>query len=261
MPQASFPTRIVIWNAERKSARGPVGSRIPAFLARHQPDIVLLTEGEVGLMPPGGHTITARPLPEPYLRPPERRVLAWSREPWTDIEDYAELESARPDDPAFALPGRIVTGITTTPLGPIRVHAICIPWHFSRVRWSEIKRRPWEDHLAFLDAFAPILRSTPADTPAIVGGDFNQRVPRTAGYPHHPAERLVETFCPPWSIVTAGATAPTDPGATSHAPLIDHLAVNGCLAVASVEGFGRHDTDGRRLSDHTGCVVQLGNSQ
>jgi hypothetical protein len=46
-------------------------------------------------MPPGGHTITARPLPHAYLRPPERRVLAWSREPWTDVEDYAHLEALR----------------------------------------------------------------------------------------------------------------------------------------------------------------------
>lgn len=268
--------RILVWNAERKSPRGIVGARIPAFLARHTPDIILLTEGELGLMPPGGHTITARPLPASYLRPPERRALAWSREPWSGVEDYAHLEAHRlpgsgdPEHPAATLPGRLVSGTTTTALGPIRVHALCIPWNFSRVRWSDVKRRPWQDHLAFLDALAPILANTPADapanTPVIVGGDFNQRVPRTAGYPITPAERLAQVFAPPWTIVTAGVTAPTEPASAAHpdgapAPLIDHLAVNATLAPANtpaaLETFGPHDHDGRRLSDHTGCVVTL----
>lgn len=105
----SPPTpRILVWNAERKSPRGSVGSRIPTFLARHAPDIVLLTEGEVDLMPPGGHTMTARPLPFAHLRPNERRVLAWSREPWTAVEDYQAYEAADPDhpaDPSEILPG------------------------------------------------------------------------------------------------------------------------------------------------------------
>lgn len=81
--------RVVAWNAERKSPRGRVGARIPAFLDRLSPDIVILTEGEVGLLPPDGHVITARPLPGPHFRPAEHRVLDWSREPWKDVEDDA----------------------------------------------------------------------------------------------------------------------------------------------------------------------------
>ncbi len=261
-------TRVLIWNAERKSPRGPTGSRIPAVLARLAPDIVLLTEGETGLMPPGGHTIAGRPLPDAHMGPAERRVLAWSREPWTEVEDYAHFEPLRLTDPAdpeaheppaARLPGRIVSATTVTALGPIRVHAVCIPWHFSRVQWNAVKRRPWQDHLAFLDAFAPVLARTPPDVPTIVGGDYNQRVPRGAGYPFAPAERLAAALAPPWTIVTAGALAPTsaDPADPAPAPLIDHLAVNAVLRATSVEGFGRHDHDGKRLSDHTGCVVTV----
>lgn len=268
--------RILVWNAERKSARGLVGARIPAFLAGHEPDIILLTEGEVGLMPPGGHTITARRLPWTYLRPPERRVLAWSRAPWTDVEDYADLESYRlpgsgdpahptgpdvPEPPAATLPGRLVSGTTTTAVGPTRIHAVCIPWHFSRVRWSDVKRRPWHDHLAFLDALVPILAGTPPDTPALVGGDFNQAVPRIEGQPRAPHAKLTTVLGPPtWSIVTAGTTAPciaTTGASPTPKPLIDHLAVNGRLTAAAIEGIPNHDHDGQRLSDHTGCLVSL----
>lgn len=246
--------RILVWNAERKSARGSVGRRIPTLLARHDPDIVLLTEGEVGLLPPDGHTITARPLPEPYLRPPERRVLAWSRSPWDEVEDYGELESVPSDEPASCLCGRIVSGTTSTPFGPLLVHAVCIPWSFAGVRWSEIKRRPCEEHLMFLEALDLIIAARPPEIPTIVGGDFNQVVPRAAGAPHHPAERLASTFAPPWSIVTAGVTAATPSG---EQPLIDHLAIDDRLVATSVDGFANHDFDGQRLSDHTGVVVTV----
>ncbi len=276
--------RILVWNAERKSPRGPTGSRIPAFLARYAPDIVLLTEGETGLLPPGGHVITARPLPDAYFRPAERRVLAWSREPWTEVEDYAAFERLRlslpsahtdesasgdtdgtattfgPDDhedPRAVLAGRMVSGTTTTVLGPVRVHGLCISWHFARVRWSPVRRRPWQDHMAYLDALAPILADSVADAsiPTIAGGDFNQTVPRAKGQPLAPTDRLAQVFASPWSIVTAGATATRDDDPAR--PLIDHLAVSGGLRATSVEGFGNRDADGRRLSDHTGCVVTI----
>ena len=258
----SPPTpRILVWNAERKSPRGSVGSRIPTFLARHAPDIVLLTEGEVDLMPPGGHTMTARPLPFAHLRPNERRVLAWSREPWTAVEDYQAYEAADPDhpaDPSEILPGRIVSGTTATSLGPLHVHAVCIPYAFSRVSWGEPRRRTWEDHLAFLDALVPILTETPADKPTIVGGDFNNFVPRVKGQKRMPYERLTAVFAPPWSIVTAGLTLASPKGpAHPDKPLIDHLAVNAPLTATAIEGFGNLDHDGQRLSDHTGCVVTL----
>ena len=256
--------RVLVWNAERKSPRGPIGSRIPNFLARMTPDVVILTEGEVDLLPPDGEVIAARPLPDAHLRPAERRVLAWSRWPWTEVEDYAAFETLRlssstdPDeheDPRATLPGRLVSGTTRTALGPLRVHGMCIPWNFARVRWSEVKRRPWQDHMAYLDAVAPVLAETPADRPAIAGGDFNQAVPRIKGQPVAPSERLAEVFAPPWTIATSGATAPVDDNPAKA--LIDHLATHGRLDTRSVQGFGNRDHDGRRLSDHSGCVVEI----
>ena len=110
-------------------------------------------------------------------------------------------------------------------------------------------------------------RSSHAEPPgghtitALVGGDFNQAVPRIKGQPHQAYERLTTVLgLPAWTIVTAGATAPNiaKSGADPvHRPLIDHLALNAPLTATAAEGIPNHDQDGHRLSDHTGCVVRL----
>jgi len=233
-------TRLVVWNAERKSASGPVGRRIKTRLERFGADVCIITEAEAGLMPEGGHTVTSEAMPFGRFREPERKVVMWSRQRWTEQVAFESPSH-------FA--ARTVCARTTTPIGPLWVCGVCIPWRGSRVRFSDEKRRPWEDHLAHLDRLGPVLEDLASRDRSVVAGDFNQHVPR-AGQPKRVYERLVGGLAEPWSIVTKGIVPDIDD------QVIDHLAVNASLVAKAVAGVP-HTDGGRRLSDHTGVVVEL----
>ena len=55
----------------------------------------------------------------------------------------------------------------------IRFVGICIPWSFAHVSTGRQDRKPWEDHLTFIEN----LRITKNKT--ILMGDFNQHIPKT----------------------------------------------------------------------------------
>ena len=233
--------RVVVWNAERKSANGPVGKLVRQRLAGLGPHVCVVTEAESALMPDSGHAITSVPMPEDWYRDAERKVVVWSREPWTE---RIELDWPSAHD------ARIACARTMTPLGPLWVCGVCIPWAHSRVRWSDAKRRPWQDHLEFLDLLGPFLRTLESEGAAIVAGDYNQRRPRKY-QPRKAYDSLTATLADPWTVVTAGSV----PGIDEQ--VIDHVAVNGQLVAESVLGFSNRDEDGRRLSDHSGVIVEL----
>jgi hypothetical protein len=105
-----------------------------------------------------------------YLAPPGRRkAVLWSAEPWSMLDDRGDAE----------LPsGRFIAGRTETPIGPIHVVGVCIPWERAHVSTGRKDRRAWEDHRAYLNGLARILRRDEYSTRTIVVGDFNQTIPR-----------------------------------------------------------------------------------
>jgi hypothetical protein len=106
---------------------------VSEWLAEEAPDLVCLTEGETGLMPPGGGTIFPEPCHDYGLRRPgHRKVLLWSRSAWRDVDIVG--------DPG--LPGgRFVAGTTETPVGAVRVVGVCVPWHMAHVSGGARDRR------------------------------------------------------------------------------------------------------------------------
>lgn len=84
--------------------------------------------------------------------------------------------------------------------------------------------------------------------PTLLVGDFNQRIPRTRA-PIRVAAALGDCLGD-LVVATGGHVAGID------RQVIDHVAHSTSLAVRALEGFDRHDADGRPLSDHGGvCVV------
>ena len=132
-------------------------------------DILVLTETTTKLELADGHVAeggTNWGYPEVAGR---RKVLLWSRWPLGNISNEA-----------LSPPGRHVSATVESPLGPLRVHAVCVPWSHAHVTHGRKDRTAWQEHKLFLGSLRETLRleaadPTTCDLPVIVAGDINQR--------------------------------------------------------------------------------------
>jgi hypothetical protein len=206
------------------------------------PDLICLTEGHENFLAAEGHLITADPDFGYSAGGTRRKVLLWSRSPWTGVDQVGH-----PTLPG----GRYIKGWTETPLGPLQVFGVCIPWAQAHVSGGRRDRKPWEDHLAFLTGLAEVLPTASHDGRSVLLGDFNQSIPRTRA-PKSVHEALMRALPEGMQVATEGLIP--DLGLRS----IDHLAHTTDLTVTAVQGLSKRSPDGHRLSDHFGLLVQLG---
>jgi endonuclease/exonuclease/phosphatase family metal-dependent hydrolase len=232
-------TRVGVWNVEWARPHSRRGQAVAGRLVSWDCDVLVVTEGEAALLPDHGHVVDSE---EDYgyrVIAGRRKVLLWSRNPWREVErrTSADLPS-----------GRIASGVTDTPAGPVRVVGVCIPWRDAHVPSGRRDRDGWQDHLRYLNALGPWLEGLPPDPPLVVAGDFNQRVPAN-GQPARVAQGLADAL---GGLVVASA-------GLTHAGrrLIDHLAHDPALRTNSICAIGRERPAGPRLSDHDGVVVEL----
>lgn len=230
---------IALWNVEWATATSKRGGLIRENLHDRNADLICLTEGVEDLLPDDGFIITSDP-DYGYPAPAERRkVLLWSRNPWTDTD--------RVGDPR--LPGgRFVRGKTTTPIGVVDVVGVCIPWRDAHVRNGRRDRGPWEDHRAYLESLPQALPGLRAGY-ALILGDFNQCIPRRRA-PVNVFETLLSTFAG-WRIATAGPIGPS--GLYS----IDHVAHGESLVADDMRILPMRAPCGTRLSDHFGLCMSM----
>ncbi|MBK9295546.1 MAG: endonuclease/exonuclease/phosphatase family protein [Candidatus Microthrix sp.] len=235
-----MPARILTWNLERTQPLRGRGSAAVDHVFSLAPDIAVLTETRITFPKRGGHTLWSKPPRKPRHDADERTVLAWSRQPFSDV-DHAGAPGLDTS--------RFVAATTETPIGPIRVLAVCIPWHMAEVTYPiDVKRRPWELHLDYLAILADMIAGV--TVPTIVVGDFNQRIPRVRYGNHRAAQALAAAF-QPLQIVTEGVLKGVS------RPGIDHIALSDHLQAQTVWGWP-NQVDGRRLSDHDGSGVDIG---
>ena len=228
--------RISTWNVEWATLRSPRGRAVVGVLDSVDADVIVLTEGCADVLPSDGFIVDAgHDWGYRVDDPSRRKVLMWSRRPWTDVDVVSD----------HSLPsGRLVSGITATPIGPLRVVGVCVPWRAAHVDTGRRDRRPWEDHSRFLDALGELLKCWPDRT--ILAGDLNQRIPRTS-QPVDIADQL--------DRVLAGLEVPT--AGVSSPRLIDHIAHTRELTTTGSPTLIPDSLDGRRLSDHIGVAVDL----
>ena len=229
---------LVVWNTEWASPRSSRGQIILRHIVTQEPDILCLTESVIGFAPEGGHAVASDPDYGYQAAPARRKVILWSREPWqhADSQGVAGLPS-----------GRFVEAHTRTPVGMILVTGVCVPWRDAHVRTGQRNRRPWEDHLAFLNAL-PSLTKRLGTGPALLVGDFNQRIPpvRTPARAAAALARVTE----PFQLATGGLIS----GLSQQC--VDHVALSRDLVVHSVQGLPAEHA-GIALSDHPGIVVRF----
>lgn len=199
-------------------------------------DVIVLTEGCADLLPSGGFVLDAGPDWGYRVDNPNRRkVLVWSKNPWTDIDVHGDE----------GLPsGRFVEGTTVTPIGSVRIIGVCVPWRGAHVTHGHRNRQPWEDHGHFLRGLAPVLAAAGPNT--VVVGDFNQRIPR-ANQPIEMANLL--------DAALVGFEVPT--AQVRDLQLIDHIAHACGLEMVGQPEMIAGTVDGLELSDHTGVSIEL----
>ncbi len=261
-----------VWWAKRSSERaGPITRMLTAANC----DILCVTEGgDADVFPEGGHVIDAGTdwgCPIPKASPGRRKVMLWSKQPWTPIFD--PLQGELP-------PGRLVAGTTDTPMGRLTVVGICIPWRDAHVRNCRRDRAPWQDHLAWLSGFERLSYAR-SDFRTVVLGDFNQRTPK-GGRLHCALQKAFQGLRistggfldgapdPPFGAVGGGlwkVALSSDWPAKGAVQLIDHIAHSRDLAVHQSKAlpngvryagfFPKQDLKGVRLSDHNGVWLDL----
>jgi endonuclease/exonuclease/phosphatase family metal-dependent hydrolase len=233
---------IAVWNIGW--AAGSRKQNVKQVLTGFAADILCVCEGTSDALPSGGHVICSGDDYGYGIQERRRKVLLWSRLPWSDVDDLG---------PQVLPPGRFVSATTSTSLGPLRVIGVCIPWRDAHVRTGRRDRKPWQDHLSFLHGLQAILKDSCPVWPAVVVGDFNQRIP-PVHVPSCASQSLEEAFRG-WTFASAGTIS--DIG---H-QVIDHLVHTPALVAVQVRGIDKVGGNGTRLSDHDGIVVTIGRSR
>jgi len=238
--EAALIAKLVVWNTEWGLPSSRRGQIILEQILAEEPDVLCLTESVTDFPPACGYAVASAPdYGYRRARPDRRKVILWSREPWQHVDSVG----------AAGLPsGRFVEASTRTPVGTLFVTGVCVPWRDAHVRTGRQDRRPWEDHMAFLNAVAPLIRR-PRTSPALLAGDFNQRVPPLR-IPAQAAGALARVL-EPMRLATEGKI----PGLGVQS--IDHVALSRDLFVQSVQGLPTVHA-GIPLSDHPGIVVCFG---
>lgn len=167
---AAHPITLATWNVEWATPRKR--DAIRDRIARWDADIVVVTEGDHGVLPPGGTAVDGGTDWGYRVSKPERRkVILWSRWPVRDVSTHV---------PAGVRSGRLVDAVVESPASPIRALAVCIPWRDAHVRTGiDAHGEPWREHRAFVAHLGELIARHRPDQPLVVMGDFNQRLPRT----------------------------------------------------------------------------------
>lgn len=170
----------------------------------------------------------------------ERLVVLWSKSPWRKLDVPDQISQL----------GGAVMGETTVSGARITCLCLCIPYHMAKLDHEPVTR-PWAHHIAFLELLTPWIREVCAliETPLIVAGDFNRRVPRTWG-PIEAYNALENCFAP-FEFATAGPLPPI------QTQTIDHVVHHGDLRAIKSWLIDRHDARGKPRSDHDGVVVDF----
>ncbi|WP_037184810.1 endonuclease/exonuclease/phosphatase family protein [Rhodococcus sp. UNC23MFCrub1.1] len=227
-------TTVATWNVEWATTRGRRGAEVRDRLAGTGADILVVTEGRRGLLPDGGYILDGGGDWGYAIESDRRKVLVYSRRPLSEVIRIETGGGA----------GRVVSALTETPIGPVRLLAVCIPWSRAHVSTGRRDAAPWSEHLECLDQIEDVIGTFDISVPVIVAGDFNQKIPR-ARQPIQVADRLAE--------VMTRLTCHTA-GTTEDGQLIDHIASDiNCGDVRTRPGM----TDDLRLSDHSGVACEL----
>ena len=142
----------------------PPGERdaIRHRLASVDTDVIVLAEGDAGVLPDGGHIIDgAADWGYTTPDPARRKISLWSRFPLllADVVGSANMP-----------PRRFAAATAETGRGPVRIVGVCIPWFDAHVRAGRETAR--DEHCPYLGPLQRLLASSEEEAPTCVFGDY-----------------------------------------------------------------------------------------
>jgi exonuclease III len=227
--------KIALWNTEWASPGSERERLIRKIVKSESPDVICITEGYIQSWEDDGEIIYSEADYGYAQIVGRRKVILWSKSEWKFKDDIGN-----PSLPS----GRFVSGVT----GGFRFIGSCIPWKDAHVKTGRKDRSQWEDHQAYIEGISDILDSREND-PAILLGDFNQRIPRLYS-PIPVYEKLMATLGKRFWIATEGALAPINELS------IDHICFSHKPHSFKVRTIDRIHS-GVRLSDHFGLIAEF----
>ncbi len=231
---------LATWNMQWKAPGSAAARLMLERLAGAAPEIICLTEAYRDVLSGlGGYQLEAEADYGYPIVAGRRKVLLWSRTPWTGSDGIGA---------ASLPPGRFVAGRTSTALGEIDVIGVCIPWRDAHVSSGQRNRAAWEDHCAYLAGLGSIFAKR--EGPKIMLGDYNQQVPRSRT-PRAVFGALEQALGTHLQIATSGPLLPL--GLSS----IDHVALSRELEAAGITALDHRDHAGKLISDHFGVAAQI----
>lgn len=236
---SSAAVSVATFNCEWRKTKSSDAAIIRERLWESDADVICLTETQRDFLADRGNTIESATFDNGPNAASRRKVLLWSRHPWTCVDSFG---------PQGLPAGRYVSGKTQTAAGQIKFVGVCIPYGFAGVRHGVPKRSPWELHLTYLSALDRSLPPQPTRT--VVLGDFNQRLPRKY-QPQRVFDAINKVLLGRFTLATEGLVSPIE----RHA--IDHICHSSDLCSDSLESVSNIRPDGGRISDHFGVRVAL----
>lgn len=164
-----FAFEVATWNTDWITAGSARFDQARARVEELDADVLARTEVTTDLLPDDGHVaLGGEDWGYPIVEV-RRKVALWST--WLIYDEAWDLL-----DP----PGRHAAATLGSPSGPLRIHAVCIPWRDAHVQTGRGDSGPWLEHLRFLDSLSALLASERSSRsfgplPRIVLGDVNQR--------------------------------------------------------------------------------------
>jgi hypothetical protein len=237
--------RIVTWNLGRSPAETPAAVEVIRRIAAERPDIACMTETQAG-SPAGlntggvdGHVIDEAGARLKGDAETDRKVVLWSKEPWRDVVRWPHLSEL----------GGAVSGITTSPLGPVRVIGLCAPWHMAWPANAQTRPLDWEMNTAFFERLKGVLKDIDAGKPLVVCGRMCQYVPLSRG--NWTAHHAMTSALSGLGLATRGDIPPTSEQTT------DHVAISSQLRASEVRLLDRKDAGGDVVAEDAGVLVAL----
>jgi endonuclease/exonuclease/phosphatase family metal-dependent hydrolase len=229
--------RLLTWNTQADRHPKWKPALVRQRLAAYNADVICLTEGHPGYLPPDGHAYLGVPAGWRHDVLGSRKVLLWSREPLQYVDHVGD---------AALPPGRFLAGDHPTGL---RVVGLCVPYGGYRDAQHTTN---FAAHLHYSATFATKIRPQ-LPRSVVVMGDYN--LPMGVGFSmrgyNRRAQQQLQAALHELHIITA-----TTPDPDHQRGLIDHIALSETGRVKRVITQSR-TFEGRQLSDHPLIVADI----
>jgi hypothetical protein len=237
--------RIGTWNLEY-AAGEEKNRRRHDLIASMRADVWVLTEthDDIDLSPLGHRPVHSRS--RPTARPGGRWATIWSR--------YPVLETISVCDPV-----RTTAALLDSPVGALIVFGTVLPWHTDPGPRGDA--RAWTEHhrvIPLQGAEWACLRARYPGAALCVAGDLNTNLGGRHSYGTKEGRSLLRSALDAADLVCATETDRVPEGKLRFSP-IDHVCLSKRLAdrASVVEAWEGRTSDGSRLSDHSGLVVEV----